>query len=53
MDKEQVKDLITKEGLTIEMVIDAIIELNGFVGVGVVSFADNLRQYILNTLKKN
>lgn len=42
---EEVKRLILEQGLEITTVIDAIIELNGFVGVGLISLGDDLQKY--------
>lgn len=46
MKPEEVKRLILEEGLSIEAVIDAIIEVNGFVGVGIISFKEIINDYI-------
>ena len=51
--KDEIRELITERGLTVEMVIDAVIELNGFIGVGLITLGDQLKQYALDKLKKN
>jgi hypothetical protein len=51
MDIEKVKELILKEGLEIATVIDAVIELNGIIGVGLISLGDGLKEYVHNKIK--
>lgn len=43
---EEVKELILKHGLTIQQVIDVVIDLNKFVGVGLITLADQLTKHI-------
>lgn len=45
MEKEALKKLILEQGLTITDVVDAVVELNGIVGVGLISLGDRLRDY--------
>ena len=52
MDKDKIKDLVLNEGLTITDLIDVVIEINGFIGVGIIRLADDIKDYILNKIKK-
>ena len=45
MDKEKIKKLVLEEGLTITDVIDVVVELNGFIGVGLISLGNELQKY--------
>lgn len=44
--KEEIKELILNKDLTITDVIDVVIEINAFVGVGLIILGDGLKQYI-------
>ncbi len=48
MNKDKIKKLLLDEKLSIEEVIDAVIELNSIVGVGLYSLGDDLRNYCRN-----
>lgn len=50
MEKEQIKKLILKNDLTITDVIDAAIELNAIIGVGLVSLGSGLNEYCLSKI---
>ncbi len=50
MDKDKIKQLVTEEGLTITDLIDVVIELNGFIGVGLISLGDDLKKYIYDKI---
>ena len=52
MDKDKIKDLVLNEGLTITDLIDVVIELNGFIGVGLIRLGDDLKQYLYNMMIK-
>lgn len=52
MKKEEIKKLILEKGLNLSDVIDAVIELNGFVGVGLITLAEQTSDYILQTPKR-
>lgn len=52
MERDKVKKLILEDGLTLTDVIDAVIKLNGFVGVGLISLAEDTAKYIKAKLKK-
>lgn len=47
--KEEIEKLILERGLTVTDVIDAVIDLNGIVGVGFISFAESISEYIRET----
>lgn len=53
MTKEEIKRLMVKEGLTIEQVIDSVIEVNGIIGVGLVSLAAHLNKYINDKIRNS
>lgn len=48
---EEIKKLILERGLDLTAVIDAVIELNGFVGVGLISLSDDIAGYIRSKIK--
>lgn len=50
---DEIKSLIINNGLTITNVIDNVIELNGIIGVGLISLGDGLKDYIWNKCKTN
>ena len=50
--KQEIETLILERGLTLTDVIDVVIELNGFVGVGFIAFADSISNYIKETPKR-
>lgn len=44
--KDEIKDLVLRRSLTLTNVIDVVCELNGFVGVGYITFGDQIGEYI-------
>jgi len=52
MEKEKLKELLEKEEITLSDVIDAVIELNGIIGVGLISLGDSLKDYCYERAKK-
>ena len=50
MNRDEIIDLILNQNLTITDVIDAAIEINGIVGVGLVTLADQLKDYVIGKL---
>jgi hypothetical protein len=49
LSKEEITELLVDGKITIEMVIDAIIDYNGIIGVGLISLAQTLYIYtVLN-----
>lgn len=45
MTKEEIKKLVLEQGLTITDLIDVVVDLNGFVGVGLITIGDQLKEY--------
>ena len=52
MNKEEIKRLILEEGLNITDLIDIVIEINGFIGVGLITLGDGLKEYCYNKIDK-
>lgn len=52
MKKEEVEKLILEKGLTLADVIDVVIELNGVIGVGLITLAEEISDYIRETPKR-
>jgi len=50
--QEEVFSLIKDRGLTIEKVLDVIIDANRFVGVGLISLGDQMKEYVYNHPEK-
>jgi len=50
-DNELIKQLVLNGNLDLQQLIDIVIELNGFIGVGLISFGDNLKDYCYNKIK--
>ena len=46
MTQEEIKKLITEQGLELTDVIDAVIDLNGLVGVGLITLQDVIIYHI-------
>ena len=51
MDKKEIKRLVLEEGLLITDLIDVVIEINGFIGVGLISLGADLNNYITSKIK--
>lgn len=51
--QNEIKALITERGLTIQKVIEAVIELNGMIGVGIISLGDELKNMTYNKSHNN
>lgn len=49
--KEQIKELVENHNLELKDLIDVVIELNGFIGVGLISLGDNLQEYVHSQIK--
>ena len=45
MSKEELLDLVITKGLTIEQLIDVVVEYNGIIGVGLVALGDHIKEY--------
>tara|TARA_R100001594_G_scaffold44767_1_gene77286 strand:- start:4904 stop:5062 length:159 start_codon:yes stop_codon:yes gene_type:complete len=52
MNKDKIKDLVLNEGLTITDLIDVVVDLNGFIGVGLIRLGDDLKEYIYDKITK-
>ena len=52
MNKQEVMDLLVTEGITLTDVIDAVIEQNRIIGVGLISLGDQVRNYIVHWEKE-
>jgi len=48
IDKEKIKQDVLDGNITITAVIDAVVEVNGFIGVGLITLGENLRDYCYN-----
>lgn len=46
MTKERIIELIETEGLTIEELVHVVIDYNAIIGVGLISLADTISDYI-------
>ena len=51
MDKNKIKKLV-EDGLTITDLIDVVVEMNGFIGVGLIRLGDGLQKYCHDKAKK-
>lgn len=51
ISNEDVKVLVMKHGLTMTQLIDVVIEINGFVGVGLISLGEDTKNYIQDKIK--
>ena len=52
MDKQELKKLVAGGQITLTDVIDIVIELNGFVGVGLISLGEDIQKYIVDQAKE-
>ena len=50
---DQIKQLMIENNLTITKCIDVAIQLNGIVGVGLITLGDQLKEYTHNKIEKN
>ena len=53
MNKEDIKDLVLNEDLTITDLIDVVVELNGIIGVGLITLGNQLKDYCESKINKN
>lgn len=51
MESSEIKKLVLEQELTITDLIDVVIEINGFIGVGLISLGDDLKQYCYDKIK--
>lgn len=52
MTKEEIKKLVLEKGLTIADVIDVVVEINGIIGVGLITLGDQLKDHCTNKICK-
>ncbi|MFA4906704.1 MAG: hypothetical protein WC602_00345 [archaeon] len=52
LTKEEIKQLVTGRGLTITDLIDVVIELNGIIGVGLVTLGEQLDNHCRSKIRK-
>tara|TARA_R100000306_G_scaffold34954_1_gene35883 strand:+ start:299 stop:457 length:159 start_codon:yes stop_codon:yes gene_type:complete len=52
MDKNELRQLIESEQITLSDVIDIVIEINSLIGVGLISLGDDVREYIYNKISE-
>lgn len=52
MEKSEIKKLVLEQGLTITDLIDAVVEINGIIGVGLISLGDGLKAHCYDKIKK-
>ncbi len=52
MSSEEIRRLVLNEGLTITDLIDEVVQMNGFIGVGLIRLADELKEYIESKISK-
>lgn len=53
ISKERLKEMLLEEKFTLTDVIDCVIELNGLIGVGLITLEDGIKEYITNKNKYN
>ena len=53
MNKDKIKELVLNEELTITDVIDVVVELNGIIGVGLITLGKDLDEYVRSKINKN
>lgn len=53
MTAEEVKILVAEGELNLTDVIDAVIEINGIIGVGLISLGEELNKYCRGKINKN
>lgn len=53
MTKEELKELIIHKGLNLTDMIDIVIELNGYIGVGLITLGDQLKEYCYNKIQNS
>jgi hypothetical protein len=53
MNKDKIKELVLNEELTITDVIDVVAELNGIIGVGLITLGKGLDEYVCSKINKN
>jgi hypothetical protein len=49
---EEIEELIRSKGLTVQDVIDVVIDINGIIGVGLITLGGNLNNYCKSKIRK-
>jgi hypothetical protein len=52
MDKAELTKLLASEEITLTDVIDAAIEINGIIGVGLISLGEDLEKYVASKIRR-
>ena len=52
MDTKEIKTLLFEGKLTLTDVIDAVIDANGIIGVGLIGLADDVSDYIKSKISR-
>ena len=52
MNKNKIKKLVKEEGLDLYDLIDVIVDINAFIGVGLISLGDSLQEYCHDKIKR-
>jgi len=52
MRKKELTKLVETGEITLTDVIDVVVELNGFIGVGLISFGEELDRYVRDKISK-
>jgi len=50
---EEIKTLIMEKGLTLDKLIDVVVDINGIVGVGLISLGDGLKKYTYSKAERH
>ena len=53
MKEDRIRELIIKEGLDMQKLIDVVVDINGIIGVGIIRLADDTHEYIMSKLNTN
>jgi len=51
LQKNQIEKLVLENGLTITDLIDVVVEINGIIGVGLISLGDSIQSYCHSKIK--
>ena len=51
LSREQIHELVMNHGLTMTNLIDEVIEINGIIGVGLISLGEDTKNYIQDKCK--
>lgn len=46
ISQQEIYDLMKNRGLTVEKVLDVVIDVNGWIGVGLITLGDLFKDYI-------